>query len=156
MLAMRRTTCLSGSLVFDRRFKAGESGEGLGRLNLDRRGIETRDPSLDFINHCRCAGEDFARLLGRRLDGIAWIPKHPGVLAQVHNPVHKLFQTGIDSDCLTAQPAKVMCLGKWHIGPYKKGLEGLLDRLLGMENRIFRSRWLCRQVDYSVAQVVRC
>ena len=37
MLAMRRTTCVSGSLVFDHRFKAGESGEGLARLDLDRR-----------------------------------------------------------------------------------------------------------------------
>ena len=102
MPVMRRTTCVSGSLVFDLHFKAGESGEGLARLDLSRRGIETQDPSLDFINHCRCAGEHFARLLGGRLNGIAGIPKHPGVLAQVNDSVHKSFQTGIESDCLAA------------------------------------------------------
>jgi hypothetical protein len=30
-----------------------------------------------------------------------------------------------------------------------------LDRLLAMENGIFRRCWICRQVDSSVPQVVR-
>ena len=34
---VKRTTCVSGSLIFDLRFKAGESGEGLARLSFNRR-----------------------------------------------------------------------------------------------------------------------
>src|ERR1039458_9638868 len=125
----------------------------LVRLVLSPRRIETEDPSLD--NHHLCAGDHFARLFSGRLNGVARTTKYPGVFTQVNDSVHKLFQTGIELCCLAAQPTKVMCLGKWHIGPDKKGLESLLDRLLAMENGIFGRRWLCRQVDSSVAQVVR-
>jgi len=34
---VKRTTCVSGSLLFDLRFKAGESGGDLARLDLNRR-----------------------------------------------------------------------------------------------------------------------
>ena len=37
MLVVKRTTCVSGSLFFDLRFKTGESGGDLARLDLDRR-----------------------------------------------------------------------------------------------------------------------
>jgi hypothetical protein len=142
-------------MIFDRHLWTGEGDGSLARVLFSRRRIETEDPSLDLINHHLCAGEHFARLFGGRLNGVARITKYPGVFTQVNDSVHKLFQTGIEFYCLAAQPAKVMCLGKWHIEPDKKGLESLLDRLLAMENGIFGRRWLCRQVDSSLAQVVR-
>ena len=134
----------------------GKGGHGsLARLVLSRRGIEAEDPSPDFINGCPRAGEHFARLFGGRFNGVAGIAKHPGVFAQVHDAVHKLFQTGIELCCLVAQPAKVMCFGKWHIGPDEKGLERLLDRLLAVENGIFGRGRLCCQVDSGISQIVR-
>jgi hypothetical protein len=142
-------------VIFDRHLWTGKGDGSLARVLFSRRRIETEDPSLDLINYHLCAGEHFARFLGGRLNGVARITKYPGVLTQVNNSVHKLFQTGIELCCLAAQPAKVMCLGKWHIGPDKKGLESLLDRLLAMENGILSRRRLCRQVDSGVAQVVR-
>src|ERR1039457_4475026 len=142
-------------MIFDRHLWTGEGDGSLARLVLSRQRIEAKDPSLDLFDHRLRAAEHFPRLFGGRLNGVAGITNYPGVFAQVDDSVHKLFQTGIEFYCLAAQPAKVMCLGKWHIGPDKKGLERLLDRLLAMENGIFRRRWLCRQVDSSVAQVVR-
>jgi hypothetical protein len=48
-----------------------------------------------------------------------------------------------------------MCLGEWHIGPDKKGLERLLNCLLAMENGILGRGRLCRQINSGVSQVVR-
>src|ERR1017187_7194102 len=117
-------------MIFDRHLWTGEGDGSLARLVLSRQRIEAKDPSLDLFDHRLRAAEHFPRLFGGRLNGVAGITKYPGVFAEVDDSVHKLFQTGIEFYCLAAQPAKVMCLGKWHIGPDKKGLESLLDRLL--------------------------
>ena len=106
------------------------------------------------MNDCFRAGEHFARLVAGRFNGVAGIAKHPGVFTQVNDAVHKLFQAGIELCCLVAQPAKIMCLGKWHIGPDEKGLERLLNCLLAMENGIFGRGRLCCQVNSRVSQVV--
>ncbi len=98
----------------------------LGRKTIKNGLIHTPDTITGLTN-----------LFDRRNSRMPWIAIHPGILAQRHSLINERFKSRIVSQARLTGLLQAVSAAKWLIMVRKKRLEGLLNNLLAMKERIF-------------------